>query len=81
MDCLRRRLCLVCPPSRSGPEIYFTVNADQWTNIRHVWGDSYSFFGTTGTVGIPGQLTPEAGWSALNARNPGNVSPELLCFC
>lgn len=63
------------------PEIYFTVSADQWTNIRHVWGDSYSFFGTTGTVGIPGQITPEAGWNALNARNPGNVSPELLCFC
>jgi hypothetical protein len=61
------------------PEIYYTANADQWTNVRNVWGNGYVFWGTTGTTGVG--LTPEAGWNALNARNPGYVFSNLICFC
>jgi hypothetical protein len=64
------------------PEIYYTVNADQWTVIRRWWDNNnpYSlyFWGTTGTPGVG--LTPAAGWDALNARNPGRVFSELVCI-
>jgi hypothetical protein len=65
------------------PEIYYTVNADQWTVVRH-WWDNYStggftFFGTTATTGVG--LSPGEGWNALEARNPDLVLYELSCFC
>jgi hypothetical protein len=65
------------------PEIYYSVNPDQWTVVRRGWdaahSDPYTFWGTTGTTGVG--LTPQAGWEALGARNPGLVLPELICFC
>jgi hypothetical protein len=64
------------------PEIYYTVNADQWTVIRRWWdsnnSSTYYFWGTTGTPGTG--LSPTAGWDALNARNPGRVLSELVCI-
>jgi len=65
------------------PEIYYTVNADQWTVVRRWWNGNatggYLFWGTTATVGVG--LTPAQGWDALAARNPGIVLGELVCFC
>lgn len=65
------------------PEIYYTVNADQWTVVRRWWNASatggYFFWGTTATAGVG--LTPAQGWDALAARNPGLVYAELVCFC
>ena len=65
------------------PEIYYTVNAGQWTVVRRWWNahssSRYRFWGTTGTTGVG--LTPRGGWNALNARNPGLVLPEVNCFC
>ena len=64
------------------PEIYFTVNADQWTVIRRWWDSNHStslyFWGTMGTPGVG--LTPAAGWNALNSRNSGRVFSELVCI-
>jgi hypothetical protein len=67
------------------PEIYYTVSADQWTVIRKYWdansrGD-YFFDGVTGTSPAPsGGLDATAGWNTLNAKNPGLVGPNLVCF-
>ena len=65
------------------PEIYYSVNADQWTVVRR-WWDTYSsggfyFWGSTGTSGV--RLSPREGWNALDANNPGRVFSELICFC
>ena len=65
------------------PEIYYTVNADQWTVVRR-WWDTYStggymFWGTTATAGVG--LTPGEGWDALSSRNPDAVLSEVSCFC
>src|SRR6266498_1529662 len=65
------------------PEIYYTVNADQWTVVRRWWNTNstggYRFWGTTGTSGVG--LTPAGGWDALSSRNPDIVQSELSCFC
>lgn len=64
------------------PEIYYTANADQWTVVRRWWNahsNGYRFWGTTGTTHVG--LTPQGGWNALNARNPGLLRSELACFC
>jgi hypothetical protein len=66
------------------PEIYYRVQADQWTLIRRWWNanapTTYRFFGTTGDTGTAaGHLTPAEGWTALNTLNPG-VLPEVICF-
>jgi hypothetical protein len=66
------------------PEIYYRVQADQWTVVRRWWNASsastYRFFGTTGDGGTAsGHLTPTGGWTALNTLNPG-VLPEVICF-
>jgi hypothetical protein len=64
------------------PEIYYPVNADQWAVIRRWWDNNHSdalyFWGTTATPGV--ELTPAAGWNALNSRNPGRVFSELVCI-
>ena len=65
------------------PEIYYTVNADQWTTIKRSWDSShypqYIFWGTTAEV-ASSVLTPAQGWNALNDRNAGAVLPEIVCF-
>ena len=65
------------------PEIYYTVNADQWTTIKRSWDNShyldYIFWGTTAEVAT-GVLTPAQGWNALSSRNSGAVLPEIVCF-
>jgi hypothetical protein len=65
------------------PQIYYSVNADQWTVVRKWWNTNaaggYMFWGTTATNGVG--LTPEGGWNALSSRNPGAVQPEVTCFC
>jgi hypothetical protein len=62
------------------PEIYFTVNASQWTVVRRNWG-SYTFYGTTGTYPpLSGGLTPRNGWNTLAADNPGLVGQEISCY-
>ena len=64
------------------PEIYYTVNADQWTVVRRWWNNNnsgYLFWGTTGTTGVG--LTAQGGWDALNSRNSGLVLSDLICFC
>lgn len=66
------------------PQIYYLVQADQWTVVRRWWdstyGGGYAFFGTTGDTGSGGgHLTPAGGWTALAARNP-RVLPEVVCF-
>jgi hypothetical protein len=65
------------------PEIYYTVNADQWTVVRRSWDagstGGYLFWGTTATSGVG--LTPAGGWNALSARNPGALQGEVSCFC
>ena len=63
------------------PEIYYTVNADQWTVVRRNYGSGYSFWGTTGEISsATGHLTPAGGWNALASRNSGLVGDELICF-
>lgn len=63
------------------PEIYYTVNADQWTVIRRAWEashpDEFLFAGVT----AGGSLGPTQAWNALAARNPNRVLDELICFC
>jgi hypothetical protein len=63
------------------PEIYYTVNADQWTVIRRAWeaahADDFLFAGVT----AGGALGPAQAWNALATRNPGRVLNELICFC
>jgi hypothetical protein len=65
------------------PEIYYSANADEWTNIRKSWDKghsrSYQFWGVTGTTGVG--LTPTAGWSHLSAQNPGLVDSQPGTFC
>ena len=68
------------------PEIYYTVNADQWTVVRRWWNannpsTAYQFWGTTGEISsASGHLTPAGGWNALSSRNPGMVANEAVCF-
>lgn len=65
------------------PEIYYPVNADQWTVVRRWWNNTaqapFYFWGTTAEI-APGVLTPTQGWNALNDRNSGSVLSELICF-
>jgi hypothetical protein len=65
------------------PEIYYTVNSDQWTVIKRCWDkshtDEYIFWGTTAEVAT-NVLSPAQGWNALNARNSGSVVSEVVCF-
>jgi hypothetical protein len=64
------------------PEIYYTVNSDQWTVIRRAWeashADNFMFAGVTAERGAG--LSPQAAWNALATRNPGRVLDELICF-
>jgi hypothetical protein len=64
------------------PEIYYTVNADQWAVIRRAWdathSDEFLFAGITAEKGAG--LSPQAAWNALAARNPDRVLDELICF-
>jgi hypothetical protein len=64
------------------PEIYYTVNADQWAVIRRAWEASHTneflFAGITAERGAG--LGPQAAWNALAARNPTRVLGELICF-
>jgi hypothetical protein len=63
------------------PEIYYTVNASQWTVVRKWWTGNrgaYTFAGATATTGAG--LTPGAAWNTLNSLNSGLVYPELACF-
>jgi hypothetical protein len=67
------------------PEIYYTVSANQWTVVRKYWNATHStdyfFDGITGeTPGPVGGLSATAGWSALDARNPGVVLWNIVCF-
>lgn len=67
------------------PEIYYTVSADQWTVVRKWWNantsSSYFFDGVTGATPAPsGGISATAGWNALNARNPGLVGDNLICY-
>jgi len=63
------------------PEIYYTVNASQWTVVRKWWnaneGD-YFFGGATASTGVG--LTPAAAWNTLDSLNSGLVDSELVCF-
>lgn len=65
------------------PEIYFTVNADQWTVVRKNWNSNHStqfvFYGSTGETGPGADLSSKQGWDALSSRN-SNVVNELICF-
>ena len=64
------------------PEIYYTVNADQWAVIRRAWEaghpDNMLFAGITSERGAG--LSPQAAWNALATRNPNRVLDELICF-
>lgn len=64
------------------PEIYYSVNAAQWTVVRKWWNanhvDDYVFAGVTATTGAG--LTPAAAWNTLNSLNNGLVGSELVCF-
>ena len=64
------------------PEIYYTVNADQWTVARRAWDANHSidfnFAGVTAEHGAG--LTPQQAWNALASRNTGRVGSELICF-
>jgi hypothetical protein len=67
------------------PEIYYTVSASQWTVVRKYWNATHStnyfFDGVTGeTPAPPGGINAPAGWNTLNAKNPGLVTPNLVCF-
>ena len=63
------------------PEIYYSVNASQWTVVRKWWNGNhggYFFAGATATTGAG--LTPGAAWSTLSSLNGGLVDSELVCF-
>ena len=63
------------------PEIYYSVNASQWTVVRKWWNASqggYVFAGATATTGAG--LTPGAAWNTLSSLNGGLVDSELVCF-
>ena len=64
------------------PEIYYTVNANQWTVVRKWWdanqGTDYFFGGVTASTGVG--LTPASSWSTLNSLNGGLVDTQLVCF-
>jgi hypothetical protein len=60
------------------PEIYYSVNAHQWTVVRKQWNDEYFFAGVTASTGVG--LGPAAAWSTLDSINSGLVDPELVCF-
>jgi hypothetical protein len=64
------------------PEMYYSFMASQWTVVRKNWDNresaAYYFGGTTGSTGVP--LTPQQGWNALSAADPGLVDSELVCF-
>ena len=63
------------------PEIYYTVNAKQWTVVRKWWNANqggYFFAGATASTGVG--LTPAAAWSTLGSLNGSLVDPELVCF-
>lgn len=63
------------------PEIYYSVNASQWTAVRKWWNGNqggYFFAGVTATTGAG--LTPGAAWSTLSSLNSGLVDSELVCF-
>jgi hypothetical protein len=67
------------------PEIYYPVSANQWTVVRKYWNATHStgyfFDGVTGeSAASAGALSATAGWSALNAKNPGFVGFNLVCF-
>jgi hypothetical protein len=65
------------------PEIYYTVNSDQWTTVKRLWDSThatdYYFWGTTAEI-ASNVLSPAQGWNALNTRNKGSVLPEIACF-
>jgi hypothetical protein len=63
------------------PEIYYTVNASQWTVIRKWWNNTngpFFFAGATASTGVG--LTPASTWDTLNSMNSGLVGSELVCF-
>jgi len=63
------------------PEIYYGVNASQWTVVRRWWNGNhggYFFAGATATTGAG--LTPGVAWNTLNSLNGGLVDSELVCF-
>jgi hypothetical protein len=65
------------------PEIYYTVNAGQWTVVRKWWNSGggsgdYFFAGATASTGVG--LSPTTSWTTLAASNSGLVEPELVCF-
>ncbi|HEY2208777.1 MAG TPA: hypothetical protein VGH26_05760 [Gaiellaceae bacterium] len=64
------------------PEIYYSVNASQWTVVRKWWdgaqSSGYFFAGATASTGVG--LTPTAAWGALESQNSGLVDSELVCF-
>lgn len=63
------------------PEIYYSVNASQWTVVRKWWNGNqggYFFAGATATTGAG--LTPGAAWNTLGSLNGGLVGSELVCF-
>jgi len=64
------------------PEIYYTVNANQWTVVRRWWNANqttrYFFGGVTASTGVG--LTPASSWSTLNSLNGGLVDTQLVCF-
>lgn len=64
------------------PEIYYTVNANQWTVVRKWWNANqttgYFFGGVTASTGVG--LSPASSWSTLNSMNGGLVDTQLVCF-
>jgi hypothetical protein len=64
------------------PEIYYTVNASQWTVVRKWWNANqstgYFFGGVTASTGVG--LSPASSWSTLNSMNGGLVDTQLVCF-
>ena len=63
------------------PEIYYAVNANQWTVVRKVWDgdqDNYFFAGATASTDVG--LTPASAWNTLDSLNNGLVDSELVCF-
>jgi hypothetical protein len=67
------------------PEIYYTVSANQWTVIRKYWNATHStnyfFDGVTAEAPAPsGGISAATAWNTLNSKNPGVVTPNLICF-
>jgi hypothetical protein len=68
------------------PEIYYAVSASQWTVVKKWWdathpNEHYFFDGVTGTSPAPsGGVSAGSGWNTLNAKNPGLVGPNLVCY-